>query len=1001
MAQKRRAIHDDLQGDSAGARDSLGDGIAYGTLLEDLIGLESEKEFRALIEAKPEILGPEMREFLELIADHPGRGIPFRRQLRLVSTAAVDPEGAWREYAQKLERDNVSCEELGTLVDRINSALAAGRPAEAISLAEPAIDRARDAEHGLLLATLEAQHAEGLLVLGEGDRSANVEEAIAGFRRALSGTIEADEAARIVMRLAVAFAERIEGDPADNAELAIEALRDALSYLEESSPSELRDDIQVNLANALMRRERGEKVVNLREALVLCRSVLDHRSAEAHGPRWGRFQLNLAAVLAELESAGEAAPAEVAGAYEAVLAAQGSVPDWQVAMAHYSLGRRLRVLAVGSNERHAEVALEDPSPERLAEEALLETKRLTDARGHLEAAEPLAVGDPDPVRTGRIQAELADVLHRLDEFDRALGAARRGFELLTPQRSPRECIGVAQHLGHLLALKGEWDEAAVAFRAAIECADLVFESRQAAEDREAEAKRAGNLTRWAAFAFAAAGAPLEAALALESGRGREMRRRLGLSRTESQMLDHLPKELRDAFLGALGAALKSPLGPGQPPRSQDLEEVLAVIRLQPGFEDFAGRPRAEDLLDALEPGWPILYVDPTPYGTLLLSITEEDGEAHARPVLLETPDSHEVMMRLMLGDGAAAPELAGTEDSGSYLLAAAGLGEEDRDIQPDIEHVLPWLGSELARPIASHLSDRGAAGVTLIPCGPLSLAPLHAAPWQVGAADRCLIDYVDVRYSASAALTATCLQRSREEVSAEPRLVALANPDGTLAAAIPEVEAIAARFSPERSLCRSESEATWTLLRDHASEATHLHLACHAGAGIWGEGMSAIELADENVEAGRLTEVAPISARVVTISACQSAIVDLGHLPEEGFSVGGGFLAAGAACAIASLWPVRDDTTALLMVRLYEEMISEALRPPEALRRAQLWLRELTEEELDKFLTTHPSLEAEFRRRALIGDRPGRRGSSGVRLAVTGRPFSSADYWAPFVALGA
>lgn len=985
---------------SDGQPGSTGDGIAYGTLLENLLELESEEEFLTLIERAPEVLGPEMREFLERIAEHPGRGIPFRRQLRLVSEASADPQAAWQEYAGKLERDNATCTELAALVDQINGALAAERPVKAITLAEPAIERARGVEHGLLLATFEAQRAEGLLLLGEGDRHANVEEAIAGFRRALSGTIEAEQAARIVMRLAVAFAERLEGDPTDNGELAIEALRDALGYVNEDSPLELRDDIQTNLANALMRRERGEKTANLREGVTLCEAVLKHRNAAADGSQWGRVQLNLAALLIELESAGEVLTNKAVEAYQAVVTARGQIPDWQVGMAHYSLGHRLRILAVGDNEKHAGIALEEPSAERLAEEDEIATSRLREARAHLEDAEPLAVDDPDPIRIGRIQAELADVSFRLSEFDEALRMARRAFAILTPERSPRECIGAGDRLGHLLALRGEWEEAAVAFRAAVECADLVFDSRLDTGSREEEAKRAGNLARWAAFAIAAAGEPMAAALVLEGARTREMRRRIGLRR-ETSRLEELPKALREAYVGALGAALRSPLGPEQAPWTRDLEEALAAIRMLPAFADFATRPEAGDLLEALETGWPLLYVDPTPYGTLLLSVTEKEGEAHAESVLLERPDSNEVMMRLLLGAGAETLELVGTEDAGSYLLAAAGMGEEDRDIQPDIEHVLPWLGEAMARPITSRLAELGAVGVTLVPCGPLSLAPLHAAPWQDDGLDRCLIDEVSVRYGGSAALTAASLERARQREAAEPRLLALADPDGSLAAGIPEVEAIASDFPTERSRWRRGHEASWTFLRTYAGEATHIHLACHAGAGIWGENVSEILLADGGVKMEQLTELAPISARVVTISACQSAMVDLGHLPEEGFSVGGAMLAAGAACAIASLWPVRSDTTALLMMRLYEEMLGGKHGPPEALRRAQLWLRDLTDAELATILDLHPPLKAEFRRRSELGDRAGRRTISGPGAAQTQRPFSGPDYWAPFIALGA
>jgi tetratricopeptide (TPR) repeat protein len=346
------AIHSEIGIDEETARSSS-DGIAYGTLLDDLIGLESEEDSRSLIEQKPGVLGPEMREFLERLAEHEGRGISLGRHLRLVSEAVVAPERAWGSYSRKLARDNEIGAELGPLMDQANEALAEGRPADAITIAEPAIEKAKEAEMGLLVAAFEAQRAEGLLVLADGDRGANIEEAIAGFRRALSGTVEATEAARILMRLAIAFAEQIGSDPADNADLAIGALRDALSYLDDDSPLGLRDDIRTNLANALERRERGDRTQNLREGVDLCRAVLNHRGPGADGAQWGRTQLNLAVLLGALENYHEVRGEEVVEACEAVIDARGEVPDWQVAIAHFSLGRRLRVIAAGDPESQA------------------------------------------------------------------------------------------------------------------------------------------------------------------------------------------------------------------------------------------------------------------------------------------------------------------------------------------------------------------------------------------------------------------------------------------------------------------------------------------------------------------------------------------------------------------------------------------------------------------------------------------------------------------------
>jgi CHAT domain-containing protein len=247
-------------------------------------------------------------------------------------------------------------------------------------------------------------------------------------------------------------------------------------------------------------------------------------------------------------------------------------------------------------------------------------------------------------------------------------------------------------------------------------------------------------------------------------------------------------------------------------------------------------------------------------------------------------------------------------------------------------------------------------------------------------------------------LAGICRERASARGGAEHRFVALA--EEGLEAAVPEVEGIASLFSPDQCWA-SGRDADAGFLRRHGPRATHLHFACHAGAGTWGEGETGVLLGDGTfLTAAELTELGELEARVVSVSACQSAVVDLGNLPEESFSIGGVMLAAGAACSIASLWPVRDDTAALLMTRFYEEMIGNRLRPPEALRRAQLWLRDLDEDGLEGYLNQHLQLRAEFRRRAE------RRGTDALRSEHVGasdprRPFSGAECWAPFIASGA
>jgi CHAT domain-containing protein len=78
-----------------------------------------------------------------------------------------------------------------------------------------------------------------------------------------------------------------------------------------------------------------------------------------------------------------------------------------------------------------------------------------------------------------------------------------------------------------------------------------------------------------------------------------------------------------------------------------------------------------------------------------------------------------------------------------------------------------------------------------------------------------------------------------------------------------------------------------------------------------------------------------LNADLVVLSACESA---LGRdVRGEGLiGLTQGFLYAGARTVVASLWQVPDRATAELMVRFYEYLLQEGLRPAAALRKAQL-----------------------------------------------------------------
>ena len=199
-----------------------------------------------------------------------------------------------------------------------------------------------------------------------------------------------------------------------------------------------------------------------------------------------------------------------------------------------------------------------------------------------------------------------------------------------------------------------------------------------------------------------------------------------------------------------------------------------------------------------------------------------------------------------------------------------------------------------------------------------------------------------------------------------------------------------------------EEEATHDALLARMEGATLLHFSCHGSFRSDEPLQSALHLADRPLTLQEMMEpdfTALDDARLVTLSACQTAIGDFNDLPEEAIGLPAGLLQAGAPAVIGTLWPVDDASTALLMSRTYELMLGEGKLPLQALRQAQLWLRDLTNTDLEIYLDQHESIA--IARRQAAQRMPLSLIAELFEVVVTAedpaaRPYADPRYWAPF-----
>jgi CHAT domain-containing protein len=165
--------------------------------------------------------------------------------------------------------------------------------------------------------------------------------------------------------------------------------------------------------------------------------------------------------------------------------------------------------------------------------------------------------------------------------------------------------------------------------------------------------------------------------------------------------------------------------------------------------------------------------------------------------------------------------------------------------------------------------------------------------------------------------------------------------------------------------------------------------------------------AGQPVYTGRLTaeevlERWDLHADLVTLSACQTALGK--YEGGEGFV---GFtqalLLSGARSVCLSLWKVDDTATALLMQRLYANLLGQrpGLRKPlgkaEALAEAKGWLRDLSADEVARAAAALTKGVARGKGRKPLPVLPAVTGPAAGKAA---RPYAHPYYWAAFVLVG-
>jgi CHAT domain-containing protein len=345
--------------------------------------------------------------------------------------------------------------------------------------------------------------------------------------------------------------------------------------------------------------------------------------------------------------------------------------------------------------------------------------------------------------------------------------------------------------------------------------------------------------------------------------------------------------------------------------------------------------------------------------------------------------------------------LTGSGRPGGWLGAAkekVGFAAALADFEPAFRRS---LGGAISRALAA-AGIRPGQAVTILPDGASALAPLGLVRDE--RTGRSLIEDYEISFTPSLSALAASRRRIASGGSASLGLVrspAEAAPDlDALDFAPLEGALVTASFGPSRS--RAWDGAEKAPLLEALGSLTYWHFATH-GLFNWvdpsqsgvliGGGTTWLRVSD--LLDSRHSLGAP---RLVVLSACNSGLSDVQNNPDEFTGLPTGFLFAGAAGVVASLWPVNDLSTSLLMSRFYDLHSGEGQPPPRALRAAQTWLRNASMPELQAYVEAKRIKGALTEPQAL---------DMKEALAIVGeespgpQPFAEPYYWGAFVLYGA
>jgi CHAT domain-containing protein/tetratricopeptide (TPR) repeat protein len=730
--------------------------------------------------------------------------------------------------------------------------------------------------------------------------------------------------------LGLAYLQSIEGGRSETLERAIDYFKQALEKQEKVGPAEQKALTQHNLSAAYTDRLIGDRIENLEQAVEYGQAALKTiNRCEHDASNRAMIETGLAGALWRLAThlkqqgrptqAAEYLEEAIAHGEKVVSATETRSMPYRHAFACYNLANIYSDRIEGDRAKNQEQAIQ--YYERALEFYTAENFAERWANAH---------SDLGITYLERDHADRAESVRKaIEHFDQAL-------EVFRPDSFPISTLRVARNLGNLYFTERQWKNAATPFGDAVKAAERLYQASLLRRSKEAELGEIGDLYRRTAYALARSDDLKGAVVAVERGRARLLSEALQRDRADLETLarthpdlyeryDEAASEIADWMRVELHLGPLSDVDVATQMRKaySNLNAAIGSIQALKGYGDLAALPDFDAVISAIQPLSRLVYLLTTPAGGLAL-IVRRDPEPGVKPVWLAKLPERKLRQRLDI-----------------WFNAYPRRAQDMPRWKETIRQVTRWMWDDLMEPLVTELEPNGHGRTVLVPTGLLAMLPLHAA-WYPGStgAPHYTLDRMTVAYTPSARALAHA-QRIASEVEGST-LFAVDNPDGSLRYSKEEVTSVARHFQDPWIV--QGKKATRNTALCALPECDVYHFSCH-GNNDWEDPLKSRLWMYGSPKGVPLTVAdllalkAKPHARLAFLSACETGLIGT-KLPDEVVGLASGFLQAGAAGVISTLWPVEEQSTALLVGCFYENWKDGGMEPPEALARAQQWLRD-------------------------------------------------------------